>query len=1142
MTSQITPQLQRTNNQNYSDIIPISTHQKLNKFSEITNMKTLPQSSNLNKSHQYTSRDIRFNKLNMNSSLNIPSPNTATNISLNEQILHQNKEQNPYFDNDVSDQEEDEIDPIFKEYTMINNRRNKTIDEIKNIKERIKNNKLKIEEIKQNLIKLKEEKRQKQADIVNLLSNKESIEEIYKNQIYLLINHINGNNNINNNFNENTTLNNDLNNLINISKNNDISDNSMINLNSMHNITILDNEILNTDEDNFKITFKEIKESDQKKYIEQVINMFDDIFQKKDEKINSSITSIINNSYELFINNNISIENEKDENNKELIVTNFFGKMSIFISNHSLGKYSEAKINLFLRYLLKINSIGTKLSKYIKFVNKKYKEKKKELNDMISFLEKKNINLVEKNHRLENNIKEYEERLEFFGKNDVFEIEQNYEGDEFFDNNNKELNEDINSSSNKKNDNIINRNRKNTKIRNINSTIEALNSRDNLKKEIENLEKNIGNEDRLSHDVVIEYEDGIDQNAEINYEEDDLNNDYDYEKTNEMINQGLNPYSGKNISNQQKIDNKKNLLLNKQRNKINDKKQMTLNDNDESDKYLKEFLQNKEEKKDNLIQGKNMNNIEILDNNLKNKKTKRNSKNVIRTIPIGNQSPNINNRNIGFQLAKKINYNTSYNNKRNNTYINTINNTSDNKIYPSFYIQNNYDDDDLENQYINMELEHYNRAQKIMNSGPNISNIFGVNNYNPENDVNRDILFSPKKNISNDPNSSNKIDKTIRYGTKKNHNFISIINMTKSVPLKKKNEKEKSRTREKSKKRKEIENDGTIKVINLEENFLNEISTEGIKNENETENKIGNESTSMLTKSNNLESNTNNSKSMNISHGSKNNDNNKSNNNIINENIENEDNINIVNKNKVNKNNINNKNEVQGYFLNIINSKELNNNKKNINNNKYKEEDNLNNKLENNDFFNNSTVKTLKITKSRELNINDIKNNKLIITKKNVKKIDKPKPKLIYLKNKDTKESNLSNKSQTKLKENSSLNKITTINNKLSQNNLTSNKSANNSFVNINESSMKRTSSLKEYQEPENNKYTIIRNKQNTTKKYSSNNIIVSSAVKKGKISNIPLSKTKVINNKNYNTYTFEGNFKSGLKKESSNINNINKK
>lgn len=41
---------------------------------------------------------------------------------------------------------------------MINNRRNQTIDEIKNINERIKNNKLKIEEIKQNIVNLKEEK------------------------------------------------------------------------------------------------------------------------------------------------------------------------------------------------------------------------------------------------------------------------------------------------------------------------------------------------------------------------------------------------------------------------------------------------------------------------------------------------------------------------------------------------------------------------------------------------------------------------------------------------------------------------------------------------------------------------------------------------------------------------------------------------------------------------------------------------------------------------------------------------------------------------------------------------------------------------------------------------------------------------
>ena len=39
----------------------------------------------------------------------------------------------------------------------------------------------KIEELKNNLTILKEEKNKKQNDIMNLLSNKESLEEIYKN-------------------------------------------------------------------------------------------------------------------------------------------------------------------------------------------------------------------------------------------------------------------------------------------------------------------------------------------------------------------------------------------------------------------------------------------------------------------------------------------------------------------------------------------------------------------------------------------------------------------------------------------------------------------------------------------------------------------------------------------------------------------------------------------------------------------------------------------------------------------------------------------------------------------------------------------------------------------------------------------------
>ena len=62
------------------------------------------------------------------------------------------------------------------------------------------------------------------------------------------------------------------------------------------------------------------------------------------------------------------------------------------------------------------------MTRDIKFVNKKYKEQKKELNDLIICLEKKNLNLKEKNNRLENNIKEYDDNKLFFDKKDNEEL------------------------------------------------------------------------------------------------------------------------------------------------------------------------------------------------------------------------------------------------------------------------------------------------------------------------------------------------------------------------------------------------------------------------------------------------------------------------------------------------------------------------------------------------------------------------------------------------------------------------------------------------------------------------------------------------------------------------------------------------
>lgn len=84
-----------------------------------------------------------------------------------------------------------------------------------------------------------------------------------------------------------------------------------------------------------------------------------------------------------------------------------------------------------------------------------------------------------------------------------------------------------------------------------------------------------------------------------------------------------------------------------------------------------------------------------------------------------------------------------------------------------------------------------------MNSGPKYG-IFGVNKYNPENNPNKEGLFSPRKN-NKYPRSSNKIDKTFKIESRQNHNFFGIINMTKVAAIKKRKIKKRKKTRKKMK-------------------------------------------------------------------------------------------------------------------------------------------------------------------------------------------------------------------------------------------------------------------------------------------------------------------------------------------------------
>ena len=933
--------------QNLHSSIPLSQNSDIASNLKLDVDQNQQQISNLNKTQQAPSKEIIKNKLNMNSSLNAKAD---TNTSLNDQ---KKKDQSDLFDDEDILYNDDDENEIFREYNILHDKKLKAMDDIKNINERIKNNKVKIEECKKKLAELKEEKKKRQGDIMNLLSNKESIEEIYKNQIYSLTN-TNYNNNTgangNNNYNENTaSLANDINNL-----NNLMNDNSAIHLNSNHNLTI-DNEISNTDEDNFKIAFKEIKESEQPKYVEQVINMFEDIFKKKDENINESISDIINNSYELFINNdnnNNTLDN--DVNNNEISVTNFFSKMSLFIANQSLGKFSEIKINLLLRYLLKINYINTKLTRDIKFVNKKYKEQKKELNDLISSLEKKNINLQEKNNRLENNIKEYDDNKLFFGKND---------------------------------------------------------------------------NEELSHEVVIEYEDGIDKNAEINYE-DDVIDDNTIEKENEMMNKGLNPYNTNNSNNKNNNNIVKSnpvyKIIGNQNNKQT--KRIILKDNDESeDKYLNEFIKNKDNTRNKYI--------------LKNKPEIKNNMN-----PNNKINNNINNNNNENSI-RKIKYS-------NNNQNNIINIDKNKRLCPTPQHHIRKTEEELQN-LTTIEKDHYNRVQRIMNSGPKYG-IFGVNKYNPETSLNKDTnLFSPKKNITNVPRSSNKIDKTVRIESRQNHNFIGIINMTKVAPIKKK-----KRESGKKIKDKEDENDGGIKIINLEQDFINEEDKE-----NEEDKKI------------NTSNNVNN-------------------------------NINNNNTSKDIKNTTHQyKNEVQGYYLNIINNvkkaknenNNTNNNTTNLNNNEKKENPQqshtyrLNNK------------RSYKSTRIQGLNLNNDLN----------KDNNAPKNYLI--------------------------NKMKEAKNELSLNTNITNPTYNSS---TNNDSSKRSHSLSEHQsEEENGKKDSNRNKYKTKKiivMNSVNNEVSPNQTLRKRITSIPVSKAIGLGNKNFSASTYEKvNYKAGNKL---NVLNKNKK
>ena len=319
-----------------------------------------------------------------------------------------------------------------KKYLISKTQYNKIISSISDIEIKLKENNELIDKYNNDLKSIKETKKKKQEEIVELLSSKESLEEIYQNKISTLKNNepkllkeknenINGQNinneNINENGEEHTNPNtNDSNNSNEENKNNENNDGTHkkkeSSTSSSSGSVSSENNII------IEIKLNDIKISDQKKYEEQISSFTDEILQKNDDEFNLKLKKKINLSYQAFF-----VETNSPENDVQNSISNFFLRISEFISNQNMGVINEKMVNLFIRELLKINSIDEEISEILKFLNKEYKDNKKDLKEKIKILNEKNDHLIIKKKTYET---KKEELKKFMDENkEKYNIEKN---------------------------------------------------------------------------------------------------------------------------------------------------------------------------------------------------------------------------------------------------------------------------------------------------------------------------------------------------------------------------------------------------------------------------------------------------------------------------------------------------------------------------------------------------------------------------------------------------------------------------------------------------------------------------------------------------------------------------------------------
>ena len=290
---------------------------------------------------------------------------------------------------------------LYKKYLLSKTQYNKKISEIADINNKYIQNQNEIKRLEKYLEKLKQEKNEKKSNIIDLLSQKESLEEIYKLKLFSLYkkNINDNNNNINGQIQEikkeKKMKNWKIKNKPNLTLNNIDNGNDTLEANPFETINIIN-------DDEVEIQLDDIKKSNQQKYEEQVISLAEEFLQKKDTEMNNKLIAKIKFGYQIFFLETNSYTCIKLDN----IISNFFSRASAIISKESNGKFTEKLINSFLKILLKINLVNDEMAKTLKFLNKIYKNTKKQIKDKIALLNKRNTNLSNKKISYENIQKE----------------------------------------------------------------------------------------------------------------------------------------------------------------------------------------------------------------------------------------------------------------------------------------------------------------------------------------------------------------------------------------------------------------------------------------------------------------------------------------------------------------------------------------------------------------------------------------------------------------------------------------------------------------------------------------------------------------------------------------------------------------